>query len=194
MPSPTKIVIVGAGFGGIALAKALRRMPVKVTLIDRNNYHNFQPLLYQVATGGLEPDSIAYPIRRIFRNQRNMTCRMAQVHSVEWERNRIHTSIGTIGYDYLVLATGSATNFFNFDTVKDRLLTLKSVPDALNIRSYIYQNLEKALANYSGESLEEIMNIAIVGGGPAGLATAIRAAQTGLQVVLVERYPMLQKL
>ncbi|WP_088340652.1 NAD(P)/FAD-dependent oxidoreductase [Robiginitalea sediminis] len=183
MPSPTKIVIVGAGFGGIALAKALRRMPVEVILIDRNNYHNFQPLLYQVATGGLEPDSIAYPIRRIFRNQRNITCRMAQVHSVEWERNRIHTSIGAIGYDYLVLATGSATNFFNFDTVKDRLLTLKSVPDALNIRSYIYQNLEKALANYSGESLEEIMNIAIVGGGPAGIEMAGALAEMKKHVI-----------
>ncbi|MDG1570847.1 NAD(P)/FAD-dependent oxidoreductase [Robiginitalea sp. M366] len=183
MPQEPRIVIVGAGFGGIELAKALRKLPVQVTLIDRNNYHNFQPLLYQVATGGLEPDTIAYPVRRIFRRQRNVACRMAEVHSVDWERSRVHTSIGTIPYDYLVLATGSATNFFNFEPVKEQLLTLKSVPDALNIRSYIYQNLEKALANYSGESLEEIMNVAIVGGGPAGIEMAGALAEMKIHVI-----------
>ncbi|WP_431160779.1 NAD(P)/FAD-dependent oxidoreductase [Flagellimonas beolgyonensis] len=167
-----KIVIVGAGFGGIELAKALRNRPVEVLLVDRNNYHNFQPLMYQVATGGLEPGSIAYPIRRIFRSHKNVNCRMAEVLGVEVQGNFLKTSIGDIPYDYLVIATGSQNNFFNFEPIKDQLLTLKSIPDALNLRSYLFQNLEKALADRQGESLEEIINVAIVGGGPAGLELA----------------------
>lgn len=185
MPEQQKprIVIVGAGFGGIELAKALRKAAAEVLLIDRNNYHNFQPLMYQVATGGLEPDSIAYPVRRIFRRFPNVSCRMAEVGRVDWECNRLFTSIGTISYDYLVLATGSRTNYFNFEPVKDRLLTLKGLPDALNIRSYVYQNLEKAIANYSGEPLEEIMNVAIVGGGPAGIELAGALAEMKRHVI-----------
>lgn len=178
-----KIVIVGAGFGGIELAKALRKLPVEVLLIDRNNYHNFQPLMYQVATGGLEPDSIAYPVRRIFRHSKNVSCRMAEVAGVDIQSNVLQTNIGEIGYDYLVIATGSTTNFYNFESVKSRLLVLKSIPDALNIRSYIYQNLEKAIANYSGEPLEEMMNVAIVGGGPAGIELAGALAEMKRHVI-----------
>lgn len=185
MPEQQKprIAIVGAGFGGIELAKALRKAAAEVLIIDRNNYHNFQPLLYQVATGGLEPDSIAYPVRRIFRPYRNVAFRMAEVGRIDWQRSRLFTSIGTIPYDYLVIATGSRTNFYNFEGIKDRLLTLKGLPDALNIRSYIYQNLEKAIANYSGEPLEEIMNVAIVGGGPAGIELAGALAEMKRHVI-----------
>lgn len=167
-----KVVIIGAGFGGITIAKSLKSKPVEVLLIDQHNYHNFQPLMYQIATGGLEPDSIAYPVRRIFRNQENFSFRMARVDQVSIANQRLHTSIGSIPYDYLVIATGSTNNFFNFEPVKDKLLTLKSIPDALNMRSYIYQNLEKALAHQSTRSIEELMNIAIVGGGPAGIELA----------------------
>lgn len=183
MKHKPRIVIIGAGFGGVALAKALRKLPVEVLLIDRNNYHNFQPLLYQVATGGLEPDSIAYPVRRIFRHYRNVSCRMAEVEQVDGSANLLQTNIGKIRYDYLVIATGSDTNYYNFEPVKSKLLVLKSIPDALNIRSYVYQNLEKAIANYTDESLEEIMNIAIVGGGPAGIELAGALAEMKRHVI-----------
>ncbi|GGD43134.1 NAD(P)/FAD-dependent oxidoreductase [Muriicola marianensis] len=167
-----KVVIVGAGFGGIAMARALRRSPVDVLLIDQHNYHNFQPLMYQVATGGLEPGSIAYPVRRIFRYNKNITFRMGKVREVVPSENLLKTNIGDIPFDYLIIATGSQNNFFNFEPVKDRLLALKSIPEALNMRSFIFQNMEKALANVDDEPLEEIMNIAIVGGGPAGIELA----------------------
>jgi NADH dehydrogenase len=167
-----KIVIIGAGFGGITIAKSLKNKPVEVLLIDQHNYHNFQPLMYQIATGGLEPDSIAYPVRRIFRDQKNISFRMAKVEKFNAENQNLHTSIGDIAYDYLVIATGSTNNFFNFEPVKNKLLTLKSIPDALNMRSYIYQNLEKALANQKEESIDRLMNVAIVGGGPAGIELA----------------------
>ena len=165
-------MIIGAGFGGIEFAKVLRNKKIDVLLIDKHNYHNFQPLMYQVATGGLEPGSIAYPVRRIFRNNNNITFRMAEVLEVLTDEMRLKTSIGEISFDYLVIATGSQNNYFNFEAKKDQLLTLKSIPEALNLRSFIFQNLEKALANVTNEPLEEIMNIAIVGGGPAGIELA----------------------
>jgi NADH dehydrogenase len=190
MTNNPKIVIIGAGFGGIELAKALRKMPVEVLLIDKNNYHNFQPLMYQVATGGLEPGSIAYPVRRIFRSYKNISFRMAEVLEVDLAHNRLQTSIGTISFDYLVIATGSQNNFFNFEPVKDKLLTLKSIPDALNLRSFLFQNLEKALANRGDETVEEIINVAIVGGGPAGLELAGALAEMK-KYVLPKDFPEL---
>ena len=188
--SVPKIVIIGAGFGGIALAKSFRNKKVNVLLIDKHNYHNFQPLMYQVATGGLEPDSIAYPVRRIFRKNKNISFRMAEVLSLDKEHNQLFTSIGPVSYDYLVIATGSQNNFFNFEPVKDKLLTLKSIPDALNMRSYIVQNLEKAMANVDPEPLEEIMNIAIIGGGPAGIELAGALAEMK-KYVLPKDFPEL---
>jgi len=178
-----RIVIVGSGFGGLEVAKHLRAKPVDVLLIDKNNYFNFQPLMYQVATGGLEPDSIAYPIRRIFRNYRNVQFRMAEVTRIDTDRNCIETDIGNFAYDYLVIATGSTNNFFNFEPVKEKLLPLKSVPESLNMRSYIYQNLERAMDNRRGSTLEEVMNIAIVGGGPAGIELAGAIAEMKHYVV-----------
>lgn len=190
MTNKPKIVIIGAGFGGIELAKALRKMPFEVMLIDQNNYHNFQPLMYQVATGGLEPGSIAYPVRRIFRSYKNITFRMAEVLEVDLTGNQLQTSIGAISFDYLVIATGSQNNFFNFEPVKDKLLTLKSIPDALNMRSFLFQNLEKAMANRGEETLEEIINVAIVGGGPAGLELAGALAEMK-RYVLPKDFPEL---
>ncbi|WP_026449640.1 NAD(P)/FAD-dependent oxidoreductase [Aequorivita capsosiphonis] len=183
MAKTPKIVIVGAGFGGVKMVRSFHKKSVEVLLIDRNNYHNFQPLMYQVATGGLEPGNIAYPVRRIFCKYKNVNFRMAEVLSVNIDKNQISTSIGTIDYDYLIVASGSETNFYNFEPVKNRLLTLKSLPDALQMRNRIFQNLEHALANNRKEPIEEIMNIAIVGGGPAGIELAGALAEMRKHVI-----------
>jgi len=185
-----KIVIVGAGFGGVALAKALKKVEADVLLLDKNNYHTFLPLLYQVATGGLEADSIAYPVRRIFRKYKNVLFQMAKVHIVNTEGNFLETSVGKIKFDYLVIATGSTNNYFNFDKIQNRLLPLKSLADALNIRSFMMQNLEKAVATFSKSERTELMNIAIVGGGPAGIELAGAMAEMK-KYVLPKDFPQI---
>lgn len=183
MTNKPKLVIIGAGFGGVFLAKALKKVEVEVLLVDQNNYHNFQPLMYQIATGGLEPDSIAYPIRRIFRRQKNMTFRMGNVKGINSKNKQLETSIGKIDYDYLVIATGSKTNYFNFEPVKNQLLTLKSIPEALNLRSFIFQNLERSLLHSNIKSIDKILNIAVVGGGPSGLELAGALAEMKRYVI-----------
>jgi NADH dehydrogenase len=165
------------------MAKSFKNKNIDVLLIDKNNYHNFQPLMYQIATGGLEPYSIAYPVRRIFRGYTNVLFRMAKVKSVDLEKKQLRTSIGSFSYDYLIIATGSLSNFFNFEPIKNKLLTLKSIPDALNIRSFIFQNLEKGLAKPKNETLDEILSIAIVGGGPAGIEIAGALAEMKKYVI-----------
>jgi len=166
-----KVVIIGGGFGGLALAKSLKDKNVDLTLIDKHNFHNFQPLLYQVATGGLEPDSIAYPIRRIFRKKDNIKFRLAEVYQVNSQKQVLNTSIGDIPYDYLVIATGSTNNFFNFEPIKNKFFSLKSVTDALDIRSFLMQKLEKTIAQLDKQNQENI-NLVIIGGGPAGIELA----------------------
>lgn len=179
-----KVVIIGAGFGGVSMAKHLRNKNLDVLVLDQNNYHNFQPLMYQIASGALEPHSIAYPIRRIFRKYKNLRFRMANVEKIDHVNHQLETNIGLFTYDYLIIATGSTTNYFSFEPVKDKLLTLKSIPDALNIRSFLFQNLEKALRNnLKDESLEEIMSIAVVGGGPAGIEMAGALAEMKKHVI-----------
>src|SRR5688500_16024835 len=130
-----KIIIIGGGFAGIKLAKRLKNAPVDIMLVDRHNYHTFQPLLYQVATGALEAESIAFPIRRVFQHHSNISFRLACVNQVHAERNTISTTIGDIEYDYLVLATGATTNFFGDKLLEHYTMGMKSVPEALNLRS-----------------------------------------------------------
>lgn len=167
-----RIIIVGGGFGGIELAKKLRKADVQVVMLDKNNYHTFQPLLYQVATAGLEPDSIAFPLRKIFKQQGNFYFRMAKAERILPQSNTLVTNIGNIHYDYLVLATGSATNYFGMQDFTTHSLPMKSIPEALNLRSVILQNFEKALLTDNLNERESLMNFVIVGGGPTGVEMA----------------------
>ena len=185
-----RVVIVGCGFGGLQLAKDLAKAPVQVVVVDRNNYHNFQPLLYQVATGALEADSIAYPVRKIFAGQRNFLFRMADVTDVDTTANRLRTSVGDIGYDYLVLATGSLTNFFGIESIERNAMQIKSIPNALNLRSFIFQNFEKALLTADPAQRQALMNIVVVGGGPTGVEISGSLAEMRKHV-LPKDYPEL---
>ena len=172
IPDHPRVVVVGGGFAGLALAKKLRKQQYQVVMLDRNNYHTFQPLLYQVATGGLEPDSIAYPIRKIFQGNPKLSFRMAEVQRIDPEQKKVETNIGDISYDHLVVATGSQTNFFGFAQQEEHMMGLKSVPEALNLRSFILQNFEKASVLPDGLAQDSLINIAIVGGGPTGVELA----------------------
>jgi len=167
-----RVLIIGAGFAGLQLARKLARKPFDVLLIDKQNYHTFQPLLYQVAAGSLEPDSVTYPVRRALRGYPNVRFQMADVTSLDTHQKKVTTSAGVLDYDYLVIATGSTNNFFQFENSSNQLLPLKSVTDALNIRSFLFQNLERAVSMQDDASRRELINIAIIGGGPAGVELA----------------------
>jgi NADH dehydrogenase len=167
-----KIVIVGGGFGGLELAKKLKHAPVDLLMLDRHNYHTFQPLLYQVATGALEAETISFPLRRVFQGQENFSFGLAEVTKVNPESNTIDTSIGTIDYDYLVLATGAETNFFGNKELEHFCMGMKTVPEALNLRSMILQSFEAALTEKDPVEKEELMTFVVVGGGPTGVELA----------------------
>ncbi len=168
-----RVVIIGGGFGGIETAKALKNTDYQIVLLDKHNYHTFQPLLYQVATGGLEPGSIAFPLRKFMQDIPNGIFRMAEVKKIDTEQNLLYTNIGELTYDYLVIATGSTTNFFAFpDEVKSKMREMKTIPQALDLRSFILENFEEALLTKDAAKREELVNIAIVGGGPTGVELA----------------------
>lgn len=167
-----RVVIIGCGFGGLELAKKLAEAPVQVVLIDKNNYHTFQPLLYQVSTAGLEADSIAYPIRKIFKGQKNFHFRLGVVEEIVAAENKLKTSIGELTYDYLVIATGSTTNYFGNKDFERYAMPMKSVTEALNLRSLILQNFEKALLTTDIKEQEALMTYVVVGGGPTGVELA----------------------
>lgn len=183
-----RVVIIGGGFGGIALAKKLAKQEMQVVLLDKHNYHTFQPLLYQVSTGGLEPDSIAYPIRKILSKYPNFYFRLAMVKGVDSEKNTLDTDIGPLKYDYLVLATGSTTNFFGNKEIEANSMIMKTVPEALNLRSLILENFEEALLTDSMDRQDALMNFVIVGAGPTGveLAGALAEIKRG---ILPKDYP-----
>ncbi|MEM0998791.1 MAG: NAD(P)/FAD-dependent oxidoreductase [Bacteroidota bacterium] len=185
-----RVVIIGGGFGGIRLAGALKNAPVQVVMFDKQNYHCFQPLLYQVATGGLEPDSIAFPIRKMFKRQRNFFFRMAEVKDVRRDKKTICTSIGEISYDYLVLATGSKTNFFDMEGLEVLSHGMKNIPEALDLRSLILNNFEKAVLTSDLDQRNALMNFVIVGAGPTGVETAGALAELK-RFILPADYPEL---
>ena len=167
-----RVVIIGGGFAGINLAKTLANKNIQVVLIDKHNYHTFQPLLYQVSSSGLEPDSIAYPLRKIIKKHKTSFFRLAEVEQISPEKKKILTSIGSISYDYLVIATGTKTNYFGNKTIENNSMPMKTVPQALNIRSLILQNFEKAAIADSKEEREAFLNFVIVGAGPTGVELA----------------------
>jgi len=187
-----KVVIIGGGFGGIELAKHLEDKPIDVLMLDKHNYHTFQPLLYQVATGGLEADSIAFPLRKIFDGQKNFRFRIAEVTKIHPIKQTIDTTIGEIPYDYLVIATGSTTNFFGNKEIEHYSMPMKSIPEALNLRSMILQNLEEALLQPTKELREPYLNFVVVGGGPTGVELSGAIAELRNHI-LHKDYPELNK-
>ncbi|CAM1353223.1 NAD(P)/FAD-dependent oxidoreductase [Tenacibaculum insulae] len=183
-----RIVIIGGGFAGLAAARGLEKQELQVVLIDKHNYHTFQPLLYQVATGGLEPDSIAFPLRKRFNDVENFFFRLAEVTNIDAKKNILKTSIGDLEYDELIIATGSTTNFFGNTNIQKYAMEMKSVPQALNIRSLVLENFEEALLETNLEKRRALMNFVIVGGGPTGveLAGALAEMKKG---ILPKDYP-----
>ena len=167
-----RIVIIGGGFAGINLAKTLANKKVQVVLLDKRNYHTFQPLLYQVSSAGLEPDSIAYPLRKIIKRHATSFFRLAEVEHIDTSKNEVITNIGNLAFDYLVIATGTKTNYFGNKTIEANSMPMKKIPQALNIRSLILQNFEKATISYTEKQVQAFLNFVIVGGGPTGVELA----------------------
>lgn len=201
-----RIVIVGAGFAGLRLAKKLSARHFQVVLLDKNNYHQFQPLLYQVATAGLEPSSISFPLRKVFQNKKNVFIRVAKVQQVLPGEKQLQTTIGLIHYDYLVLAHGAETNFFGNTHLQRHGYAMKSVSEALLIRNSLLQNYEEALVVPDERERQALLNVVIVGGGPTGVELAGAVAEmkakflprdypelnfSGMQIHLLEAAPSL---
>ncbi|HLW40350.1 MAG TPA: NAD(P)/FAD-dependent oxidoreductase [Brumimicrobium sp.] len=166
-----RVVVIGGGFAGLNFVKKLKNKNVQVVVIDKNNFHQFQPLLYQVATSGIVPDSIAFPLRKQFKNYTNVFFRMGEVLKVESETKQLVTNIGTLNYDYLVLATGSDTNFFGMEDVQANSVGMKSLQEALDIRSMLLQRFEEAVVTSDEGLRDALTNFVVVGGGPAGVET-----------------------
>jgi NADH:ubiquinone reductase (H+-translocating) len=186
-----KVVIVGAGFGGLRLARKLNnKAGFDVTLIDRFNYHQFQPLFYQVATAGLDASNISFPLRKVFQKSKNVRIRLATLEQVVPAENKIVTDTEEISYDALVIATGADTNFFGNTQIADNAFPMKSTVEALQLRYRLLQNFEKALTITDADELQRLMNIVIVGGGPTGVELAGAVAEMK-KYVLPKDYPEL---
>ncbi len=183
-----RVVIVGGGFGGLKTARKLNRSGYEVVLVDRNNFHQFPPLLYQVASAGLEPSSILFPFRKIFRNHRDFHFRVGTVEAVDPRKKTVRTDHGELSYDYLVLAAGTTTNFFGNARMEENALAMKTVQEALAMRNAILANFEKALNCVSDRERRTLLNIVIVGGGPSGVEVAGALAEMRSHV-LNKDYP-----
>lgn len=167
-----RVVIIGCGFAGLKLAKTLDSKKYQVVLLDKNNYHTFQPLMYQVASSGIEPDSIVYPVRKVFKGKKNFYFRMALIQGINDENKEIFTNIGSLKYDYLIIATGAISNFFGMNNIEKYAFTMKTLLESLDLRSVILQNFEKALNTSNPKERERYMSFVIVGAGPTGVELA----------------------
>lgn len=170
--SKKRVVIIGGGFAGISLAKKLKNKNLQVVLVDKHNYHNFQPLLYQVATGGLEAGSIAYPIRKVIQGCTDFYFRLTSVKEIDTVNQKVLSEIGDLHYDYLVIATGSKTNYFGNKEIERNSMSMKTIPQSLNIRSLIFENFEQAVLTKDEAERNALMNFVLVGGGPTGVELA----------------------
>jgi NADH dehydrogenase len=189
-----KVVIVGGGFAGINLIKKLSKdSRFHITLVDKNNYHFFPPLLYQVATAFIEPSNISYPFRRLFQQKTNLRFHMGALKKVNPEQNNIETDTGVVEYDYLVLALGTETNYFGMERVKENSLPMKTIDDALNLRNHLLLNMEEAVRTEDLKEKEKHLNIVIAGGGPTGVELAGMLAELGRNIALKE-YPEIKNL
>jgi NADH dehydrogenase len=186
--SKRRLVVVGAGFAGLKLVEKLKGSDFQIVLIDRNNFHQFQPLFYQVATAGLEPSAIAFPLRRMFQKSHQVIIRLTEVINISVETKTILTTAGDLTYDVLVVATGAATNFFGMEQLAERAFGMKTVGEALGIRNTILKNYELALISGSEQERNALMNIVIVGGGPTGVELSGALADMR-KYVLPKDYP-----
>jgi NADH dehydrogenase len=184
------VVVVGAGFGGLRAARALRDAPVHATIVDRHNYHLFQPLLYQVATAGLSPEDIAHPVRAILRRQRNAAFRLAEVEAVDLAAKRVDTTTGPVPYDFLVLAVGGATNFLGLRSLEANALPLKDIEDAVAIRNHVLRTFELAAQEPDPDHRRALLTVVVVGGGPTGVESAGALSEL-VRLVLTKDFPAL---
>jgi NADH:ubiquinone reductase (H+-translocating) len=164
-----RIIVIGGGFGGLEVIKGLKGAKAQAVLFDKSNHHTFQPLLYQVATSGLETNSIVAPFRKLFGRQDDFYFRLGIVKKIRPEENFIETSIGEVKYDYLVIASGAVTNFYGMDEVEKQSSSMKTIVDATKIRNKIIRQLEYALLTDDQETMNSLMDFVIVGGGPTGV-------------------------
>lgn len=179
-----RVVIVGGGFAGLNLAKKLRKCSrYQVVLVDQNNYHLFKPLLYQVASAGLDPSDVSFPFRRVFRAKKNIFFRMGRMVAVHPEQNRLETSSGSIQYDYLVIATGCVPNFFGIKDIEKFSWPMADVRDSLRIRNTMFNNLERAMIAPTDADRQTLLNIVIVGGGASGVEIAGAMAEMRRYIV-----------
>ena len=185
-----RVVIVGAGFGGLVFAQKLAKQDFQIVLIDKNNYHQFQPLFYQVAMAGLEPSSISFPLRKIFQHTPNVHIRITKVNALDSSKQSITTDLGEISYDYLVLGLGTDTNFFGNQNMMDKAIPMKSVSEAIFLRNRVLQNLEDALTTEDPLEREGLMNMVVVGGGPTGVEVSGTLAEMK-KIILPKDYPEL---
>ena len=182
-----QVVILGAGFAGLQLARRIRDINYDITIVDQYNFHQFQPLFYQVATARLEPSSISFPLRKVFQRERNVHVRITKVEAVDMQQNKVVTADGEISYDYLIIATGCTSNFFGNKNIERYAFPMKSTTEAIALRNRILLNFEDALSA-TPEELAGIMNIVIVGGGPTGVELAGSLAEMKTQI-LPRDYP-----